>query len=417
MADMNRSAVLLDAPTHLGLRPPAPSAVPGCVKLAGALRDQDLPARLGAREGGVLTPPRYDRGDWQEGDGVFPAPASPIGCNSWSARATSPSSSAATAHHPARRRPRACPQGPVWQAGFGTLPPANAVGAPEPSCRTARVGPLRGSPPPTSAGRCPRRLAIWGSPAPKTVGEHQAPPCGRTTRPCGYALALRRLGRYGLAYLDGSADPRHPGNSTAVGAAAGEGLAQVTGRGQADLTDLTDLEGLRPYPRTRTSAPSACATTTRTSPSSPPSASTTPPAATATHTVLDHLESPELDGFRLHLDADPPSTAPTPAASRWPNSPNLPTSSASSPAPRAAPDCTSRSTRDLRPGPRSRRRGGGAVGRTADRFHGFCPTLTAAGPGEAAGKAVPWSSDGRRVRGGHARKMRWLWLRPCDVPP
>ncbi|BFP51060.1 hypothetical protein SCMC78_08670 [Streptomyces sp. CMC78] len=32
-------------------------------------------ARLGALEGGVVVPPRYDRGDWQEGDGVFNAAA------------------------------------------------------------------------------------------------------------------------------------------------------------------------------------------------------------------------------------------------------------------------------------------------------------------------------------------------------
>lgn len=67
--------VVLDAPSHLGLRPPAPGTVPGCCKLAGALREQRLLERLQAREGGVVVPPRYDRGDWQEGDGVFNAAA------------------------------------------------------------------------------------------------------------------------------------------------------------------------------------------------------------------------------------------------------------------------------------------------------------------------------------------------------
>lgn len=54
-----------------------PSAVRGkkCYKLAGALREQRLPARLRADEGGVVVPPRYDRGDWKEGDGVFHAQA------------------------------------------------------------------------------------------------------------------------------------------------------------------------------------------------------------------------------------------------------------------------------------------------------------------------------------------------------
>jgi arginase len=45
-------------------------------------------------------------------------------------------------------------------------------------------------------------------------------------------LALRRRGRYGLAFLDGHSDFRHPANSSRVGAAAGEDLALVTGRGR-----------------------------------------------------------------------------------------------------------------------------------------------------------------------------------------
>lgn len=70
-----RNIVIVDAPSNLGLRPPAPGAVPGCYKLAGALREQRIVQRLGAFEGGVVVPPRYDRGDWQEGDGVFNADA------------------------------------------------------------------------------------------------------------------------------------------------------------------------------------------------------------------------------------------------------------------------------------------------------------------------------------------------------
>ncbi|MFE6131415.1 arginase family protein, partial [Streptomyces sp. NPDC056437] len=62
-----RNIVIVDAPSNLGLRPPAPGAVPGCYKLAGALREQRIVQRLGAFEGGVVVPPRYDRGDWQEG--------------------------------------------------------------------------------------------------------------------------------------------------------------------------------------------------------------------------------------------------------------------------------------------------------------------------------------------------------------
>ncbi|GAA2698855.1 hypothetical protein GCM10010429_00110 [Micromonospora olivasterospora] len=65
----------------------------------------------------------------------------------------------------------------------------------------------------------------------------------------GSALAMHRLGeavggRIGLVFVDGHSDFRHPGNASYVGAAAGEDLALVTGRGQADLTAI---EGRRPY--------------------------------------------------------------------------------------------------------------------------------------------------------------------------
>lgn len=62
----------------------------------------------------------------------------------------------------------------------------------------------------------------------------------------GSMLALRRRGTYGLIFMDGHLDFRHPGNAEVVGAAAGEDLALVTGRGQRELTDL---EGLRPLVR------------------------------------------------------------------------------------------------------------------------------------------------------------------------
>jgi len=165
-----RDFVLLDAPSNLGLRPPVPGTIPGCYKLAGALRDQRLLDRLGARDGGVVVPPRYDRGDWTLGDGVFNAPA---------------------------------------------------------------------------IARYTRRLA-------ERVGEHVRDGeflvvlGGDCSILLGSALALRRRGRYGLAFLDGHSDFRHVGNSPAVGAAAGEDLALVTGRGQPDLADL---DGLGPYIR------------------------------------------------------------------------------------------------------------------------------------------------------------------------
>ena len=67
----------------------------------------------------------------------------------------------------------------------------------------------------------------------------------------GSAVAMHRLGdavggRIGLVFVDGHSDFRHPGNASYVGAAAGEDLALVTGRGQ---TDLAAIEGRRPYYR------------------------------------------------------------------------------------------------------------------------------------------------------------------------
>ncbi|MFI1962958.1 arginase family protein [Streptomyces pathocidini] len=165
-----RRTVVIDAPSNLGLRPPVEGAVPGCYKLAGALREQRLVQRLGAHEGGVVVPPRYDRGSWKEGDGVFNAEA----IAAYTVRLAD-----RIEHH-------------------------------------VRAGDF----PLVLGGDCSIQL--------------------------GASLALRRVGRYGLALLDGHSDFRHPGNSDGIGAAAGEELAIATGRGQRDLTDL---EGLRPYVR------------------------------------------------------------------------------------------------------------------------------------------------------------------------
>jgi arginase len=65
----------------------------------------------------------------------------------------------------------------------------------------------------------------------------------------GAALATNRRaqalgGRPGLVFVDGHSDFRHPGNAPYVGAAAGEDLALVTGRGQVDLAGI---ENRRPY--------------------------------------------------------------------------------------------------------------------------------------------------------------------------
>ncbi|MEU6995396.1 arginase family protein [Streptomyces sp. NPDC046465] len=228
-----RNIVVVDAPSNLGLRPPAPGTVPGCHKLAGALRERGILRRLGAIEGGVVVPPRYDRGDWQEGDGVFNAEAIASYTRKLADRIE---------HH-------------VRGADF---------------------------------------LVVLG---------------GDCSIQLGASLALRRIGRYGIASLDGSADFRHPGNSDRIGAAGGEELALATGRGQ---DDLTDIEGLRPYVRDE----DVCLFGLRDG-DEDRAEFTELKIANATvgelrkwgaenvaRAVTQTLEVPELDGFWVHLDAD-----------------------------------------------------------------------------------------------------------------
>lgn len=225
--------MVLDAPSNLGLRPPAPGVVPGCYKLAGALRDQGLQGRLGAGDAGYLVPPRYDRGGWREGDGVFHA--------------------AALASYTLRLADRL----------EGLL--------------DAHAFPL------VLGGDCSILL--------------------------GAALALNRRGRYGLAFLDGHSDFRHPGNSTRIGAAAGEDLALATGRGQADLTDL---EGRRPLVRdedvavlgVRDADENLEELTGLSIPVWPVARLRADGPDVAAAAAIAHLERDELEGFWVHLDAD-----------------------------------------------------------------------------------------------------------------
>ncbi|NGO71913.1 arginase family protein [Streptomyces boncukensis] len=234
---MTRRPVLIEAPSNLGLSPAVPGTVPGCAKLPGALREQGLTRRIGALEGGVVVAPRYDKGGWKPGDGVFHA---------------------------------------EQIAGY-----------------TGRL-----------ADRVERHVRAGDFPV--VLG-------GDCSIVLGSALALRRAGRYGLAYFDGHDDFRHPGNSERVGAAGGEGAALVTGRGQADLTDL---EGLRPYVRdedlyllglrdpenepensfdelTSLGIAHAAVATVRER-----------GAGEVARDARERLESPELDGFWVHMDAD-----------------------------------------------------------------------------------------------------------------
>lgn len=60
MAAGLRPLAVLDAPSNLGLMPPAPGREPGVKRLAAALRAAGLVRRLRAREAGSVQPPPYD---------------------------------------------------------------------------------------------------------------------------------------------------------------------------------------------------------------------------------------------------------------------------------------------------------------------------------------------------------------------
>jgi arginase len=147
--------IVLDAPSNLGLRAPAPGVEPGCRRLCDALRACGLVSRLGAADGGRVEPP-------------------------------------------------------PWVELY-----ANRARIPEYTVALAdRLGELLDERPLVLGGDCSILL--------------------------GAMLALRRRGRYGLAFVDGHLDFRTVG----VGAVAGEDLAVVTGRAE---DALADIDGLRPY--------------------------------------------------------------------------------------------------------------------------------------------------------------------------
>jgi arginase len=54
-----RSIAVVDAPSNLGLRPPGADKVPGVYRLASSLRSRGIVSRLGALDGGGVTPPPY----------------------------------------------------------------------------------------------------------------------------------------------------------------------------------------------------------------------------------------------------------------------------------------------------------------------------------------------------------------------
>lgn len=223
---------VLDAPSNLGLRPPAPGVVPGCYKLAGALRDQGFVNRIGAQDAGCIVPPRYDVSNWEPSQGIY-----------------------------------------------------NAAGV---ASYTRRL-----------ADRISRLFGLGAFPV--VLG-------GDCSILFGAGLALRyQPARYGLAYLDGSADFLRLAQAGRVGAAAGETLALATGRGQ---DEVVNIDGRGPYWRDEdivvlgnraddedvpnlAHAGIACWTS--------PAIQEAAAGAVAAKT-LEHFQ--QLDGFWVHLDVD-----------------------------------------------------------------------------------------------------------------
>jgi arginase len=158
------TVVVVDAPSNLGLSPPEEGREPGVRGLASALRGRGIVTRLGAEDGGGVTPPPY-----------------------------SPQLEPATG----TRNGEAI-------RGF-SLDLAERVGT-----------------------------VVRGGRFPLVLG-------GDCSILLGSMLALKKIGRFGLVFVDGHLDFRHPGNSARLGAAAGEDLALVTGRGSGRLTNLGGL--------------------------------------------------------------------------------------------------------------------------------------------------------------------------------
>ncbi|GAA3219159.1 arginase family protein [Nonomuraea helvata] len=220
----DRDLVILDAPSNLGLRPPAPDTVPGCYKAPWALRNAGLVQRLGAADAGALVPPRYVA-TWTPGSGVR--------------------------------------NGPAIAAYARRL--------------ADRVSAIRGE------GGFPVLLG------------------GDCSILLGPALALRRSGRYGVAYLDAHSDFRHLGNSPHVGAAAGEDLALATGRGD---DYLADIDGLRPYVRDEDVIVLGVRDEEDLGDFADAGIAYVPGSDISLDDARKVLVRDELDGFWIHVDAD-----------------------------------------------------------------------------------------------------------------
>nr|WP_018351165.1 arginase family protein [Longispora albida] len=219
-----RRIAVLDAPSNLGLRPPTIGSVPGCAKAPGALRDARLVDRLKAYDAGCVTPPRYDPGEWRPGDGVAQAPAV-----------------AGYARILANRVGLLLDEGyfPVVLGGDCSITLGITLAMRRRSAALAAEAAVEAAEAAALAAE-EASIAAEAEADPEKYAAEVAAAVRATVLP----PLLPDGPRYGLVYIDGHSDFRHEGNAPFVGAAAGENLALVTGRGQLSLTDIDDL---KPY--------------------------------------------------------------------------------------------------------------------------------------------------------------------------
>ncbi len=226
-----RGVVVVDAPSNLGLRPPAPGVVPGCYKAGRVLREKGILTGLRTEDAGTVVPPAY-KPEWSPGQGSRNAEAI---------------------------------------ASYSIALADRIASLIDPS----------------------RLIVVLGGDCSVLIGE---------------ALALRRRGRYGLAFLDGHSDFRHPANSSHINAAAGEDLAIVTGRGD---DRLINLESMGPYFEESAIAVAGL----RDSDSelaelralgipvwTAEKAEAEP--GTVGESMIEHLASSDLSGYWVHVDVD-----------------------------------------------------------------------------------------------------------------
>lgn len=125
----------------------------------------------------------------------------------------------------------------------------------------------------------------------------------------GPALALRRRGRFGLAYVDGHGDFRHPGHDEPATTLGGEVLAAVVGR---HVAEVGDLDGLGALVRAADAVQVGCrddevdldelrATLADVVPAR---AVREGGATAAARRVLESVSRDRLDGFWIHVDVD-----------------------------------------------------------------------------------------------------------------